>query len=75
MKIGNLDIYARIPPPDFRWAWLAVVKEGPSVEFLAVPFLHVTVSWGIGKATDRARVWAWRMRRRQAVPNMAAGEG
>ncbi|MBR0652752.1 hypothetical protein GXW78_24055 [Roseomonas terrae] len=58
--IGRLDLYGRITERHLRWAWLALVKEGPSLEIIAGP-LAVTVSWGNMANTDpAARVWAWR---------------
>jgi len=70
---GRLDVFARIESPEHRWAWLAFVKEGPSVEFIMGP-ATVTVSWGVGAAEDQARVWAWR-RSRRVAPAAEAGEG
>lgn len=75
MRIGKLDIYARTELPALRWAWLAVVKEGPSIEAVAGP-LTVTVSWGLARETDPpARVWAWRRARKVALCGASAGEG
>ncbi|MBR0653236.1 hypothetical protein GXW78_26525 [Roseomonas terrae] len=59
ITIGRLGVFARIEARRLRWAWLALVKEGWSMEVVAGP-AAVTLSWGIVRKTDKARVWAWR---------------
>lgn len=73
IRLGRWEVYSRIERRDHRWAWLAFVKDGPSVEFIAGP-AAVTVSWGVGTAEDPVRVWAWR-RARRTVPGGASVKG
>ena len=60
MKIGRIEVFAGRTHP---WAYLAVVKEGPSLE-VVVGTLSLVISGGVAGGDDPVHVWSLKRERK-----------